>query len=74
MPTEFISGLGLGMAVAVPIGPMAVLCMGRTIQSGPMAGFATGLGAATVHGLFGSLAAVGFGMAHGGWLTERTTS
>ena len=57
----FIAGIGIGLAVAVPVGPMGVLCIQRTLSSGFAAGFSTGLGAATVHLVFGSLAALGLG-------------
>jgi threonine/homoserine/homoserine lactone efflux protein len=58
---SFAAGVGVGLAVAVPIGPMGVLCIHRTLAFGLLAGFATGLGAATVHLAFGSLAALGLG-------------
>jgi threonine/homoserine/homoserine lactone efflux protein len=63
-----LAGVGIGLAVAVPIGPMGVLCIQRTIAFGLVAGFATGLGAATVHLAFGSIAAVGLGAAATSWL------
>lgn len=62
MIVEFGAGVGLGLTVAAPIGPMAVLCIGRTLYAGPQAGIATGLGAASVHCLFGSAAALGLGV------------
>lgn len=57
----FIAGMGIGLAVAVPVGPMGVLCIQRTLSFGFAAGFSTGLGAATVHVVFGTLAALGLG-------------
>ncbi len=57
----FLAGVGVGLAVAVPIGPMGVLCIQRTLAFGLVAGLATGLGAATVHVTFGSVAALGLG-------------
>ncbi len=57
----FLAGVGVGLAVAVPIGPMGVLCIQRTLAFGLVAGLATGLGAATVHATFGSMAALGLG-------------
>jgi threonine/homoserine/homoserine lactone efflux protein len=57
----FLAGVGVGLAVAVPIGPMGVLCIQRTLAFGLVAGLATGLGAATVHLTFGSVAALGLG-------------
>jgi threonine/homoserine/homoserine lactone efflux protein len=58
----FLAGVGVGLAVAVPIGPMGVLCIQRTLAFGLVAGLATGFGAATVHLAFGSLAALGLGV------------
>lgn len=58
----FLAGVGVGLAVAVPIGPMGVLCIQRTLAFGLVAGLATGFGAATVHLAFGSVAALGLGV------------
>ena len=44
-----IAGVGVGLTVAAPVGPMGILCIQRTLTSGAAAGLATGLGAATVH-------------------------
>ena len=44
--TTFLAGVGAGLFVAVPIGPMGVLCIQRTLTFGLAAGLATGLGAA----------------------------
>ena len=59
----FSAGVAIGLAVAVPIGPMGLLCIQRTLAFGMIAGLATGLGAATVHLAFGSVAALGLGTA-----------
>jgi threonine/homoserine/homoserine lactone efflux protein len=64
----FLAGIGVGLAVAVPIGPMGVLCIQRTLAFGLVAGLATGLGAATVHMAFGSVAALGLGATATAWL------
>ncbi len=55
----FLKGLALGLAIAAPVGPIALLCIGRTLTQGPRIGLATGLGAATADGLYGSIAAFG---------------
>ncbi len=64
----FLAGVGVGLAVAVPIGPMGVLCIQRTLAFGLVAGLATGLGAATVHLTFGSVAALGLGATATNWI------
>jgi threonine/homoserine/homoserine lactone efflux protein len=55
----FINGLLLGFSVAAPVGPIGILCINRTINKNFAAGFVSGLGAATVDLLFGSIAGLG---------------
>ena len=64
----FLAGVGVGLTVAVPIGPMGILCIQRTLSFGLVAGLATGLGAATVHLAFWSVAALGLGVTTPAWL------
>ncbi len=52
-------GFALGLSVAIPVGPMAVLCIHRTLDRGAKIGFATGLGIATADAFYASLAALG---------------
>ena len=57
MNTIFLlRGLIIGLAIAAPIGPIGALCIRRTLAVGRTAGFVTGLGAVTVHALYGGLA------------------
>jgi threonine/homoserine/homoserine lactone efflux protein len=55
-----IKGLIIGLSIAVPVGPIGVLCIRRTMTQGRMVGFLSGLGAATADGLYGAIA--GFGL------------
>jgi threonine/homoserine/homoserine lactone efflux protein len=48
----------LGLFIAVPFGPICLLCVQRTLALGIWFGIASGMGAATAHGIFGCLAAV----------------
>ncbi|MBM6593191.1 LysE family translocator [Microvirga pudoricolor] len=57
--TTLMSGIIVGLMVAVPIGPMGLLCIQRTLGYGLSAGLATGFGAATVHVVFGAAVALG---------------
>lgn len=61
--SDFLSGVVLGLAITIPIGPMSVLCIQRALRWGALAGFATGLGAATVLVGYTTCVAVGFGPA-----------
>jgi threonine/homoserine/homoserine lactone efflux protein len=53
-------GVVVGLIIAVPAGPVGVLCIRRTIFNGRLAGFISGLGAATADAVFGIIA--GFGL------------
>ena len=52
-------GVAVGLVLAIPVGPTAILCMRRTLQRGPAFGFATGLGASLADALYGGAAAYG---------------
>jgi threonine/homoserine/homoserine lactone efflux protein len=54
-----IRGILVGVAIAVPVGPIGVLCVRRTILRGPVSGLISGLGAALADTLFGCIAAFG---------------
>lgn len=49
----------IGVAVAAPVGAMAILCIDRTLRWGWRAGLATGLGIATADAIYGGVAAFG---------------
>lgn len=54
-----LKGVLVGLIIAVPTGPVGVLCIRRTIFHGQLAGFVSGLGAATADAIFGIIAAFG---------------
>ena len=56
----FLKGIAVGIVIAVPVGPVGVMCVRRTIFEGKLAGFVSGLGAATADAVFGVIA--GFGL------------
>ena len=55
-----LKGMLVGIVIAVPAGPVGVLCIRRTIFHGRLAGFISGLGAASADAVFGIIA--GFGL------------
>lgn len=55
-PGLLLAGAMVGFLVAVPVGPVAVLAVRRTLLDGRAAGWSTGLGAATGDAVFGALA------------------
>jgi threonine/homoserine/homoserine lactone efflux protein len=54
-----LKGIVLGFSIAAPVGPIGVLCIRKTLADGKLAGFITGLGAASADGIYGFLAAFG---------------
>jgi threonine/homoserine/homoserine lactone efflux protein len=56
----FVKGIVVGIIIAVPVGPVGVMCIRRTVFEGKLAGFVSGLGAATADAVFGIIA--GFGL------------
>jgi len=58
----FAKGFGIGIAIAAPVGPVGVLCVQRTLSSGRLLGFASGLGAAVADAIYGSVAAFGLSL------------
>ncbi|MGJ4998013.1 LysE family translocator [Bradyrhizobium sp. HKCCYLS3077] len=67
-----LSGVGVGLSVAAPIGPMGVLCIQRTLSCGAATGVATGLGAATVHLVYSAFAVFGLGTLAQPWLESHS--
>jgi threonine/homoserine/homoserine lactone efflux protein len=53
-------GVAIGFAIAAPVGPIGILCIRRSLASGWLTGFVSGLGAATADGIYGCIA--GFGL------------
>ena len=55
-----LKGIAVGFVIALPVGPVGVLCVRRTIFEGRWSGFLSGLGAASADTVFGMIA--GFGL------------
>jgi threonine/homoserine/homoserine lactone efflux protein len=58
-PIFLLKGLIIGFAMAVPIGPIGIMCIRKTLAEGHSRGLIIGLGAATADSLYGSIAAFG---------------
>jgi len=55
----FIRGLLIGFSIAAPVGPIGLLCIRRTLSEGRLAGFLSGMGAASADMFYGAVAAFG---------------
>ena len=49
----------IGFSIALPVGPVAILCIRRTIANGIIAGYATGIGATLADTIYGAIAVYG---------------
>ena len=54
-----IKGIILGFSIAAPVGPIGILCIRRTLTSGMICGFVSGIGAATADAFYGCITAFG---------------
>jgi threonine/homoserine/homoserine lactone efflux protein len=58
-PTLLARGFVLGFTIAAAVGPIALLCIRRTLAEGRAIGLASGLGVATADATYGAIAAFG---------------
>ena len=59
MYIDFVKGFLVGLGASIPLGPMGVMCVQKTLSKGRNSGFITGLGAAITDTLFAALAILG---------------
>lgn len=57
--TYFLKGIIIGFAMAIPVGPIGILCIRKTLAEGRLRGLIIGLGAATADLLYSCIAAFG---------------
>lgn len=55
-----LKGMLLGLAVSMPLGPVGIIIINRTIKRGMISGFFSGLGLATADSFLALVAGVGF--------------
>jgi threonine/homoserine/homoserine lactone efflux protein len=55
----FAQSLLIGFSIAAPVGPIGLLTIQRTLNHGPAAGLATGMGAAVADAAYGAVGAFG---------------
>jgi threonine/homoserine/homoserine lactone efflux protein len=58
-PWFFWQSLGIGLAVAAPVGPMSLMCIHRTLDRGQRAGFVFGSGIAAADLTYAAIVAFG---------------
>jgi threonine/homoserine/homoserine lactone efflux protein len=55
----FIQGIIIGLTLAVPIGPISLLCIQRTIADGRVHGIVSGLGVSTADSFYAAITVLG---------------
>src|SRR4030065_903402 len=65
-----IEGILIGMMVAVPVGPLGLLCVNRALATGALCGLFSGLGLASADALAAGIAALGITLISG-FLTDH---
>jgi threonine/homoserine/homoserine lactone efflux protein len=58
-PGLFIQGIIIGLTLAVPVGPISLLCIHRTVANGRLHGIFSGLGVATADSMYAVVAFLG---------------
>jgi len=67
----FASAMLIGLSIAAPVGPIGLLTIQRSIEHGPRAGLATGLGAAAADAVYGAVGAYGVSWLIGALVAAR---
>jgi threonine/homoserine/homoserine lactone efflux protein len=67
-----IRGVGAGIAISAPVGPVNVLCVSRTITKGWGAGIVSGLGAAMADTFYGAIAGFSISIVIGFLIREQS--
>lgn len=60
LPSLFLKGWLIGFSIAMPVGPIGMLCVRHSLLGGMMCGLASGMGAALADAIYGAIA--GFGV------------
>jgi threonine/homoserine/homoserine lactone efflux protein len=55
----FLRGISIGLTVAIPVGPMAIMCVRHTLTAGAATGLFFGAGIALADTTFAAIAAIG---------------
>lgn len=67
----FLKSLVIGLSVAVPVGPIGLLCIQRTLEKGRVYGFLSGAGAATADATYAGIAGFGVAVISGFLIDQR---
>jgi threonine/homoserine/homoserine lactone efflux protein len=69
--STFVQGIIIGLTLAVPVGPISLLCIRRAIADGRLHGIVSGLGVATADSLYAAIAVLGLTVISGLILAQQ---
>jgi threonine/homoserine/homoserine lactone efflux protein len=55
----FVQGIIIGLTLAVPVGPLALICIQRTVTEGRLHGICSGIGVATADSFYAAVTVLG---------------
>ena len=67
----FFKGFAIGLMVAVPVGPIGLLCVNRALFKGAVYGLLSGLGVATADAIAAGIAVLGLTLVSGFLLEQQ---
>lgn len=67
----FLKGIFIGFVMAVPVGPIGIMCIRKTLIEGRLCGLIIGLGAATADFFYGCVAAFGLKFIEDALVSQR---
>jgi len=67
----FVQGIIIGLTLAVPVGPLSLICIQRTVKEGRLHGIFSGLGIATADSFYGAVTFLGLTVISGVIITYQ---
>jgi threonine/homoserine/homoserine lactone efflux protein len=69
--SPFVQGIIIGLTLAVPVGPLSLLCIRRAVDSGRLHGIVSGIGVATADSLYAAVAVLGLTVVSGFIISQQ---
>ena len=67
----FIQGIIIGLTLAVPVGPISLLCIQRSVADGPLHGIISGIGVASADSFYAAVSFLGLTIISGVIITHQ---
>ena len=67
----FIQGIIIGLTLAVPVGPLALICIQRTVTEGRLHGIISGIGVATADSFYAAITVLGLTVISGQIIAQQ---